>query len=250
MYSQGVAQYYDLFADAAEPGSLPEATFVRALLPHGSSVLDIGAGTGTLAFALAADGYKVTVLEPDVEMYAALLVRLAGRADLRQQLTPLPKPLGFDLGERFDACLSLAVLHLLDAPARAKMFQYAAAHLRDGGRCVVEVPVESPLREELAHQLKAERTIGATRFQHYYSMRRTPGGRWCTTWEFLAWRHQESLDRRTREFDWKPSSLDELTTLATQAGLRVDETFGGFDRSAYVEGQSRILLAVLGRAHR
>jgi len=247
MYSQGVAQYYDLFADAAEPDFLAEATFLRTLLPRGSSVLDIGAGTGTLAFALAADGYKVTALEPDVEMYAALLVRLAGRADLRQQLTPLPKPLGFDLGARFDACLALAVLHLLDAPARAQMFQYAAAHLRDGGCCIVEVPVESPLREELSHQLKAERTFGATRFQHYYSMQRRPGGRWCTTWEFLAWREHESLDRRTREFDWKPSSLEELTTLATPAGVMVDATFGGFDGAPYVEGQSRVLIAVLSK---
>jgi len=68
--------------------------------------------------------------------------------------------------------------------------------------------------------------------------------------EFLAWREQESLDRRMREFDWKPSSLDELTRLARQASLTVKETFGGFDRSAYVEGQSRVLIAVLSGGRR
>jgi len=67
-------------------------------------------------------------------------------------MTPLPKPLGFDLGVRFDACLALAVLHLLDPPARAQMFQYAATHLRDGGRCISRYPSKAPLREELSHQ--------------------------------------------------------------------------------------------------
>lgn len=78
-------------------------------------------------------------------------------------------------------------------------------------------------------------------------MRRTPGRRWCTTWEFLTWRGEELLDRRTREFDWKASSKEEIVTLAQRAGLEVREMFGGFDRSAFVDGESRVLLAVASR---
>jgi SAM-dependent methyltransferase len=246
MYSQGVAQYYDLFASETEP---TEAAFLRALLPAGSSILDIGAGTGTLAFALAGEGYNVTALEPDVEMYAALLIRLGARNDLSSTLTPVPKPLGFDLGERFDACLSLAVLHLLDPAAQETMFTYAYSHLRSGGRFFVEVPVESPRREELTRQLKAERAFGATRYEHYYSMRRTAGGRWSTTWEFLAWRDKTLLDRRTREFDWKPSSLAEAAALAHRAGFAIEEAWGGFDRTEFVQGESRVLVLVARVPH-
>jgi SAM-dependent methyltransferase len=242
VYSKGIAQYYDLFADAE--ANLPAAAFVRACLPQGGSILDIGAGTGTLALALAGKGYAVTALEPDAEMHAALLVRLASHKALQQSFTPVPKPLGFPLHQKFDACLALAVMHLLDAPDRALLYRYAAAHLQEGGRFIAEIPVDTPQREELPHQLKAERTSGGTRYQHSYSMHRTTGGRWHTTWEFLAWRGDELLDRRTRTFDWKPASTSEVVTLAAAAGLVMQAAYADFDRSPFIEGDSRVLVAV------
>ena len=246
MYSQGIAQFYDLFA--ADTADAPDqAGFITRYAHAGAAILDIGAGTGNLAFWLASEGHEVTALEPDPEMYAAMLARLGQRKDLQRTLTPLPKPLGFDLQQRFDVCLALAVLHLLDPAQRAALFAYAHALLVDAGVLIIEAPVESRSRVELPRQLKAERTFGSTRYQHYYSMRRTPGGRWCTTWEFLTWRGDDLLDRRTREFDWKSSSKEEIVTLAERAGLAVSEMFGGFDRSAFVDGESRVLLAVARR---
>jgi SAM-dependent methyltransferase len=243
MYSQGVAQYYDLFSDDPTQ-SRAETAFIRAMLPKGRSILDIGAGIGNLAFALAADGYQVTALEPDPEMYAAMLVRLALRRDLQGRLTPVPKALGFTLNQSFDACISLAVLHLLDEAGRAAMFRYAYAQLRAGGCLIVEEPVESPLRVELPYQLKAERTFGDTRFQHFYSMNQTPHGRWCTTWEFLTLRGEVLLDRRTREFDWKPGSRGELLMLAENAGFVVEAEWADFERAPFAEQESKVLIQV------
>jgi hypothetical protein len=100
------------------------------------------------------------------------------------------------------------------------------------------------LRDDLAHQLKAECTYGDTRYRHFYSMCRKAGGRWSTVWEFLATRGEQVLDRRTRDFDWRPSSLTEVCELATGAGLVVTQTFAGFDGAPFVAGESRVLVVV------
>ena len=243
MYSQGVAQFYDLFADAAAPAPADTA-FVAGRVRSGGTILDIGAGIGNFAFALAGGGYKVTALEPDPEMYAAMLVRLALRQELQGSLSPVPKGIGFELQQRFDLCLSVAVLHLLDERVQQLLFDCVHAHLASDGAFIIDVPVETPLRAEIPRQLKAERVFGATRYQHYYSMHRTAGGRWNTRWEFLTWRGNELLDHHTRVFDWKATSLGDVRTLAKQAGLDVTEAFSGFDAAPYVEGESRVLVAI------
>jgi len=109
MHSQGVAKFYDLLSDGVHE-TRDEVTFVRATVQPGASILEIGAGIGSLAMTLAGDGYRVTALEPDPEMYAAMLTRLALRQDLRAKFTPVPKRIGFDLQQRFDACIALAVM--------------------------------------------------------------------------------------------------------------------------------------------
>jgi len=128
------------------------------------------------------------------------------------------------------------------------LFRYAAAHLQEGGTLIVEAPVESTTRAEIPFQLRAERTFGGTRYQHLHSVTRATGGRWNTTWGFVTLRGEDVLDRRSKTFDWEPVSLGEVTELAHDAGLDIEETFAGFDGAPFVNGASRVLVAVARKA--
>ena len=132
-YSEGVAPYYDLFASPDKPPD-EAAMFLMPLLHPDATVLDVGAGTGTTALALAERGVLVTALEPDAEMYAAMLSRLATRPDIADRVSPVPHPAGFPLEARFDVCASFAVLHLLAQAEQDVLVRYVAAMLRPGRR--------------------------------------------------------------------------------------------------------------------
>lgn len=54
-YSQGVAPFYDLFGGDVGRADEPLA-FVQRHVDAGASVLEVGAGTGTLALTLASAG--------------------------------------------------------------------------------------------------------------------------------------------------------------------------------------------------
>lgn len=96
--------------------------------------LDIGAGTGRDAAALARRGFTVTAAEPTAELrrhgeslHAALPIRwLAdGLPDLPQLTTA---------GERFDLVMLTAVWMHLDAAERGRAMQAVAPLLAPGGR--------------------------------------------------------------------------------------------------------------------
>ena len=103
-YSQGIARFLELVA--APPAEPDQTAFLAPLCPAGGSVLDIGAGVGRTAFALAERGVNVIALEPDAEMYSVLLSRLASRPELHARITPVPKPAGYALDRTFDCVLS------------------------------------------------------------------------------------------------------------------------------------------------
>ncbi len=105
------------------------AHLIERLAPRaGEVVLDIGCGDGTLTAAIAASGARVVGIDSSPEMLAAARARgLDVRLMAAEQL---------ELGERFDAVFSNAVLHwvkdLDGAIARI------AGHLKPGGRFVGE----------------------------------------------------------------------------------------------------------------
>jgi SAM-dependent methyltransferase len=98
----------------------------------GGPVLDVGAGTGRVALDLARAGHRVTALDHDPELLAALLDRAA---DLRVE-TLVADAAGFDAGEAAYALVAVPMqtIQLLpDEAARAGFFASARRAVAPGG---------------------------------------------------------------------------------------------------------------------
>jgi SAM-dependent methyltransferase len=107
-------------------------------------VLDIGAGTGRVAIELARAGERVTALDSD----AGLLAALRERATALQVRAELGDARAFHLrGPAYDlALMPMQTLQLLGGPQeRIAAFACAAAHLRPGAllACAIVTDVEA-----------------------------------------------------------------------------------------------------------
>jgi len=109
-----------------DPG--PEPEIVHSAAPsQGASVLELGAGAGRIANALAALGHPVTAVDESPEMLAHV-----------RSVQPVCAQIeGLDLGRQFDLVLLASFLvNAPHAPVRAAFLQTCARHVSDRG-CVV-----------------------------------------------------------------------------------------------------------------
>ena len=118
-YRADLALWREL-ADAAAEGS------------HSARVLDLGAGSGRVTLELARAGHRLTALDRDERLLAALRERAGGLA----VETIAADARDFELRRGgFDLCLvPMQTLQLLRGPAeRRALFTHAREHLREGG---------------------------------------------------------------------------------------------------------------------
>jgi SAM-dependent methyltransferase len=114
--------FYALLSPGPEPGIVHAAAPSRL-----ASVLELGAGTGRIATALAALGHLVTAVDESPEM----LARVRGARPVCAQIQ------GLDLGSQFDVVLLASFLvNAADVAVRAAFLQTCARHVADSG-CVV-----------------------------------------------------------------------------------------------------------------
>jgi SAM-dependent methyltransferase len=114
----------------------------RALAEReGDPLLDIGAGTGRVALALAAAGHRVTALDVDPDLLGAL----RDRSDGLPVQTVCADACSFELPRQdFALCLvPMQTIQLLeDASARMAFLRCAHAHLRPGGLLACAIVTE------------------------------------------------------------------------------------------------------------
>jgi SAM-dependent methyltransferase len=138
------ARYYDLLTshDASLEGDIE---LYADLAPAGGSVLELGAGTGRVALALAERGFSVE----GIDLAPAMLVQAeAKRAQAPEEVA---RRLSFrradmtalSLGRKFDAviCPFFGLAHLPAGSAWRNVFAVIARHLKPGGRSAVHLPV-------------------------------------------------------------------------------------------------------------
>jgi len=138
------ARYYDLITEH-DPSLDGDVVLYAGLAPPGGSVLELGSGTGRVAFALAALGLRVEGID-----LAPAMIALAEAK--RAELDPVvAQRVGFrrgdmaaiDLGRSFDAviCPFFGLAHLPGGAAWKNTFNVMARHLAPGGRCAVHLPL-------------------------------------------------------------------------------------------------------------
>ncbi|PZP91048.1 MAG: SAM-dependent methyltransferase [Variovorax paradoxus] len=124
-----------------------------------SHVLDIGAGSGRDAAALALSGHQVTAVEPTAELRAEGQRRHAalGLAWVDDHLPHLHRVRA--LGRRFDLVLLTAVWMHLDAPERAAGMPALAQLVAHGGQVVMSLRHGPVPDQRRMFDVSAEETI-------------------------------------------------------------------------------------------
>jgi SAM-dependent methyltransferase len=104
---------------------------------HGEPILDVGAGTGRVALDLARRGHRVTALDRDPELLAAL----AERAGTEAVETVVGDAREFELDRSFALIiLPMQTIQLLGgADGRTQFLRRARRHLRAGGVVAVAI---------------------------------------------------------------------------------------------------------------
>lgn len=155
-----IAEWYDIEHDGLSEDVECLASLLVAPPSGRAAVLEIGAGTGRIAAALAAAGHEVTGVEPSERMRergALRLARLPERVRRRIRMTPgtATEP-GLPAGMVFDVVIFglNALAHLTSADERDRALRVARDHLRPGGQLLIDLDIAGPRRLlETAHQV-------------------------------------------------------------------------------------------------
>lgn len=254
----GIAEWYDVEHDPITEDVEAYASLIAERAGDTARVIEIGAGTGRVAAALAVAGHSVTAVEPSAPMRARLTRRLAQLPErAARRITVVAgdaETPGVATSARFDAALlgQNVLAHLPTPEQRLAALRVIRGHLRPSGHAICDVDLLGPRRLlETAHQLwwqgawpldsgaQLEHFVsgvpgpapGTVELVHLYDVH-TPGG---------------SVARTTARMTLALLSRGEVETALLAAGFTLAEVYGGYDLAPYEEGAPRAILdAVAG----
>ena len=235
------ARFYDLFDTKDNIG------FFARLASGCSEVLDVGAGTGRVALALAESGIRVVCIEPSEAMRCEFEIKLAARPRLR----PLVELHACD-GASFKLKRSLAFAlmsgtfdHLLDDGERRRTLTNIGRHLVPGGRLVFDVFLglmgESPLTP--AGEVKR----GDTVYRRSVGRRVRPDGTIEVTLVYEEMRAGRLIDRVTEISQAASIDLTGVRELLAATGFSIANEYGGYDAGDYHEGCEILIVEAVRR---
>lgn len=135
-FYHALAPYYNqLF-----PANDKQLSFISSYFPSGSELLDMGAGTGNVAYALAEAGYHVMAAEPDPALRQAMIDKQAGEAPQLHISDETMQQLG-QSAALYDGiyCIGNTLVHLSDIQEVSQFFSDAHDKLRPNGALLIQI---------------------------------------------------------------------------------------------------------------
>jgi SAM-dependent methyltransferase len=223
-FGERVASVYDeRSADMFDPAVVGPAVDVLAELAGDGGALEFAIGTGRMALPLAERGVRVA----GIDNSEAMLARLREKPGAGQ----IEAVVGDMAATRVDGEFSLVYLvfntifNLVTQDAQVACFENAAAHLRSGGRFVIEARVPELQRLPLG--------------QTVLPWRAEPGGLSAYVYDVVTQRlsgqHYHFIDGSVEatptemRYAW-PAELDLMARLA---GMRLEDRWAGWGREPF-----------------
>jgi methyltransferase family protein len=217
------ARYDDASWSMFDPGVVGPAVDTLAELAGDGAALEFAVGTGRIALPLAERGVRVA----GIDSSEAMLDRLREKPGAER----VEAVVGDMATTRVDGEFSLVYLvfntifNLTEQDGQVACFVNAAAHLRSGGRFVIEARVPELQRLPLGQTVLPWRADPDGMSYYVYD----------TVTQGLSGRHYTFVDGRVEpspiemRYAW-PSELDLMARLA---GLRLQDRWGGWQREPF-----------------
>lgn len=223
----GAGPYYDLVISRR-----PErAAFIARRFRGLRRLLDVGAGNGEIAFALARRGHEVVCLEPSQAMFAMLLGRLPALGERAKCITPLC--LGVETQLRFgvEAAYCCSVFHLVRADAaRRRLLRAIFRQLPPGGLLIFDY-IATPAPQSSAPQVLARGRFGGVEYRHWNTVRRQRDELHVVDWLVEAKFGGATVDRYKESFHVRSDPPGYWSALVARCGGEVIETHDGYPAS-------------------
>ena len=196
-------------------------------------IIDAGCGSGRQVIAMAQRGYRVVGVDLAEEMLA-LARRLAREASCEAEFVSasydaMPEALGGGFDGVYCLGNALAAAGSKDA-AEAAVHAFARC-LRPGGRLFVQILNFAPMRKESPcvrgpriANVGGREYVSVRHFQFFEDRAEVTN---VTLWQDDGWK------QRARTGRLYPIGREEMHAWCSEAGLRVDAEWGGYDRAAF-----------------
>ena len=224
-------------------------SFFGAYAAQVEAIIDIGAGTGRIAFPLAERGCRAVCVEPSPAMRTQCEKKLAARPDLNDRVTILAGDAAtFDLGWTFRAAfMSGSFDHLLTVGERRPALANIARHLELGGLLVFDVFLglmrNSPL--EPAGQARE----GEREHRRYVGARLLPDRQMEITLVFETYVEgilQERIEERSVV---GLTDCEEVRRLLNETGFLVEREFSDYRFTPYRADNPLLIVGAQRLAH-
>ena len=229
-FYQTLTPYYDeLF-----PANEKQTNFIVSYLQKGSSILDVGAGTGNVAQALVEKGFAVTAMEPEETLAAKIREKAAVYEGIfsvntfgMQQIKNVPGV--------FDGiyCIGNTLVHLDNTKEIFNFICGSYEKLKVNGKLMIQIVNYEKVLDENNLQFPVLE-------KKHFSFKRN----YTLEGEKVLFTAILNVDDKelSNSISLYPITKKELLPMLKESGFRTIETFGNFEKEAYLPNKSALVL--------